>query len=52
MMRQLKTGTGSAYAPLSEILPSARVARFVKDDRRKGHPDPTQFLSIIFSGLG
>jgi hypothetical protein len=28
-----KTGTGFAGAKLSEILPSARVARFVKDDK-------------------
>jgi len=25
-----RTGTGGAYAPLSEILPSARAARFVR----------------------
>jgi hypothetical protein len=29
-MQRRKTGTGGAYAPLSEILPSARVARFVR----------------------
>jgi hypothetical protein len=29
-MQQLETGTGGAYAPLSEILPSARGARFVR----------------------
>jgi hypothetical protein len=28
--QQLKTGTGGACAPLSEILPSARDARFVR----------------------
>jgi hypothetical protein len=28
--RRLETGTGFAYAKLSEILPSARVARFVR----------------------
>src|SRR5271163_4084820 len=28
--QQPKTGTGGACAPLSEILPSARVARFVR----------------------
>src|SRR5260221_8462644 len=28
--QQLRTGTGGAYAPLSEILPAARVARFVR----------------------
>jgi hypothetical protein len=31
--RDFKTGTGGAFAPLSEILPSARDARFVQDDR-------------------
>jgi hypothetical protein len=29
-MQQLETGTGGACAPLSEILPAARVARFVR----------------------
>jgi hypothetical protein len=29
-MQQLETGTGGACTPLSEILPSARVARFVR----------------------
>jgi hypothetical protein len=29
-LRDFRTGTGGAYAPLSEILPSARVARFVR----------------------
>jgi hypothetical protein len=29
-MQQRKTGTGGAYAPLSEILPAARVARYVR----------------------
>ena len=29
-MQQRKTGTGRARAPLSEILPAARVARFVR----------------------
>jgi hypothetical protein len=28
--QQSETGTGGAYAPLSEILPAARVARFVR----------------------
>ncbi|MFZ2063168.1 MAG: hypothetical protein WAU82_19330, partial [Candidatus Binatus sp.] len=28
--RQLRTGTGGACAPLSEILPAARVARYVR----------------------
>jgi hypothetical protein len=28
--QQRKTGTGGAYAPLSEILPAARVARFIR----------------------
>jgi hypothetical protein len=28
--QQRKTGTGGARAPLSEILPAARVARFVR----------------------
>jgi hypothetical protein len=31
-MQQRKTGTGGARAPLSEILPYARVARFGQDD--------------------
>ena len=31
--RRLETGTGFAYAKLSEILHCARVARFVQDDR-------------------
>ena len=30
LIQQPKTGTGGACAPLSEILPSARVARFVR----------------------
>jgi hypothetical protein len=29
-LRELKTGTGFACAKLSEILPAARVARFVR----------------------
>jgi hypothetical protein len=29
-MQQFKTGTGFATAKLSEILPAARVARFVR----------------------
>src|SRR5271156_5293145 len=29
-MQELRTGTGGACAPLSEILPAARVARFVR----------------------
>ena len=28
--QRLETGTGFAYAKLSEILPAARVARFVR----------------------
>src|SRR6202790_3327302 len=28
-LRDFRTGTGGAHAPLSEVLPSARVARFV-----------------------
>jgi hypothetical protein len=32
-----ETGTGFAYAKLSEILPAARVARFVRmTQKRKG----------------
>jgi hypothetical protein len=39
-----ETGTGGAYAPLSEILPAARVARFVRmtdepHGARFGHDD-------------
>ena len=29
-LRDFKTGTGGAYAPLSEILPATRVARSVR----------------------
>jgi hypothetical protein len=29
-LRDFETGTGFAYAKLSEILPAARVARFVR----------------------
>jgi hypothetical protein len=45
--QQLKTGTGGARAPLSEILPSARGARFVRmtkksvaNDASNLTPDP------------
>jgi hypothetical protein len=34
-MQQLKTGTGDAYAPLSEILASGRVAPFGQDDKQE-----------------
>jgi len=33
-LRDFETGTGFAGAKLSEILPSARVARFVRMQRR------------------
>jgi hypothetical protein len=33
-LRDFKTGTGGAYAPLSEILHCARVARFGQDDTK------------------
>jgi hypothetical protein len=34
-MQQPGTGTGGACAPLSEILPSARDARFVRMTKKK-----------------
>jgi hypothetical protein len=37
--QQLKTGTGGACAPLSEILPAARVARFVRMTKEKPEPE-------------
>jgi glutathione S-transferase len=33
-MQRLRTGIGGAYAPLSEILRCARVARFSRDDTK------------------
>jgi hypothetical protein len=33
-MQQLRTGTGGAYAPLSEILPAARIRSLRQDDRQ------------------
>ncbi len=33
-MQQLKTGTGGAHTPLSEILPAARVRSLCQDDKR------------------
>src|SRR5271163_4351792 len=42
-MQQPRTGTGGACAPLSEILPSARVARFVRMTE--------EFLRLLSSGF-
>jgi hypothetical protein len=48
-MRRLGTGTGFACAKLSEILPSARVARFVRMTQVKSIASP---FGIIQGRLG